>query len=155
MSSRNERAEILKDEFGKPYIADSDHFISFSHSHGMSAAITSTKVVGIDIQYIVPKITRIAPRFVAKHENDQIEQHHSSFHLDLYHIIWGAKESLYKAYGKRSLDFKTDMSLTGLTWSETHFCQFRGTINKGDYRASFKLEAKKLNNHILVYAELD
>lgn len=152
MSERVNRAEILKDEHGKPYIHDSDHFISFSHTHGMSAAIASKKVVGVDIQNIVPKITRIAPKFINSAEWKQVESHHNDLHLDLMHIIWGAKESLYKAYGKRGLDFKEHMSMTELQWNGDK-AQFEGHVRKGDFNKRYDIFAEKIQQHILVYAE--
>ncbi len=152
LSGRKTRAEILKDTFGKPYIQDSKYLISFSHSHGKSAVIASKKQVGIDIQYIVPKITRIANKFINETEVDFIKSNHSSLNLELLHIIWGAKESLYKAYGKRSLDFKKNMKVEPFFW-DRNFTTFSATLIKDDYEASFRLEALKINNYILVYAE--
>ena len=154
MSSRAERAEILKDEHGKPYIHDSDHFISFSHSHGMSAAIASLKVVGIDIQYIVPKITRIAHKFINDEEKERLENMAAEKHLEIMHIIWGAKESLFKAYGKKSVDFKKHMNVEIKDWNDDHI-SFLGQFLKEDYKVNFKLEAQKIDNYILVYAEQD
>jgi len=154
MSSRQQRAEILKDEHGKPYIHDSDHFISFSHSHGMSAAIASLEVVGIDIQYIVPKITRLAHKFINDEEMSRMEKLDTVKHLDIMHIIWGAKESLFKAYGKKSVDFKKHMNVVIEDWNNDHI-SFLGQFLKEDYKVHFKLEAQKIDNYILVYAEQD
>ena len=152
MTQRKERAIILKDDYGKPYIHDSEHFISFSHSHGIAVAIASEKPVGIDVQFIVPKITRIQHKFVNEKELTFINNLPNSKRLDALHIIWGAKESLYKAYGKRSLDFKGHMNTSPFSWDED-FTEFHGEITKGDYSAQFNIMAEKINNHILVYAE--
>lgn len=154
MSSRSKRAEILKDEHGKPYIHDSDHFISFSHSHGMSAAIASLDVVGIDIQNIVPKITRIAPKFMNEDEWKRMEGLGEEKYMDVMHIIWGAKESLFKAYGKKSVDFKRHMNVVINEWNFNQI-SFLGQFLKKDYEVSFKLEAHKIDNYILVYAIQD
>jgi phosphopantetheine--protein transferase-like protein len=152
MSNRDQRAEILKDEFGKPYIHDSDHHISFSHSHGMSAAIASLDLVGIDIQYIVPKITRIAPKFMNESEKQRMAKMHSSKHVELMHIIWGAKESLFKAYGKKSVDFKKHMNVVIHDWNHERL-SFHGQFLKEDFKAPFQLVAEKIENYILVYAK--
>lgn len=152
MSSRPHRASILKDEFGKPYILDADHFISFSHSNKLSVAIASPKVVGIDIQLIVPKITRIAKRFVSDDEEEFLINVHSSMKIPYLHIIWGAKESLYKAYGKRGLDLKKNMHLEFFEWNGNKV-NFKGNVLKDSYSARFSIFAEQLENYILVYAE--
>ena len=118
----------------------------------MSAAIASLKPVGIDIQYIVPKITRIAPKFMNEVEVSNIDKMDTSLHLDVMHIIWGAKESLFKAYGKKSVDFKKHMTLHIKEWNG-EAGNFSGQFNKADYRKNFRLQAMKILNHILVYAE--
>ncbi len=152
MSERSKRAIILKDEHGKPYIKDSDHHISFSHSHGMAAAIASPDSVGIDIQFVVPKITRITKKFINNSEWKEIDLFHSSTHLDLFHIIWGAKESLYKAYGIRSLDFKAHMQVSNIEW-DGQYGECNGEIRKEEYNEKFSIFAQKIQNHILVYAQ--
>lgn len=152
LSERDERATILKDRHGKPYIEDSDHYISFSHSHGMSAAMASKNVVGIDIQYLVPKIARIAHKFINKKESSSLEKVSEEHRIEIMHIIWGAKESLYKAYGQRSLRFKDHMQLEHISW-DGHTAEFKGSVTKDSYNAIFDLKAEKINNHILVYAE--
>ena len=57
---------------------------------------------GIDIQFIVPKITRLAHKFLCPPEAASIEE---ATALDQLHFYWGAKEALYKAHGRRKLDF--------------------------------------------------
>lgn len=152
MSERKDRASILKDEYGKPFIKESDHYISFSHSGDLSASIFSLKVVGIDIQVIVRKITRIAKKFVSDQEFEIINKHHSKYQIELLHIIWGAKESLYKAYGRRGLDLKKDMSISEFEWNGK-CVQFSGNVVKEKYSARFSIFAEKINQYILVYAE--
>ncbi|WP_235299077.1 4'-phosphopantetheinyl transferase family protein [Portibacter marinus] len=152
MSKRTQRAVILKDQHGKPYIHDSKHHISFSHSHGMSAAIASKSLVGIDIQFIVSKIDRIAPKFMNEREWSDLDNISEDKHIEVMHIIWGAKESLFKAYGKKSVDFKKHMDIHVNEWNGSPIT-FIGRFEKEDYQSDFKLEAMKINSHILVYAE--
>ena len=102
MSGRETRGAFVKDEHGKPHLDKSDWHISISHSHGLAAAIASPSVCGIDIQFIVPKITRLAHKFLCPPEAASIEE---ATALDQLHFYWGAKEALYKAHGRRKLDF--------------------------------------------------
>lgn len=102
MSKRKKRGAFVKDEHGKPHLEHSDWHISISHSHGLAAAIASPYLCGIDIQFIVPKITRLAHKFLRPEEADSIT---STNELDQLHFYWGAKEALYKAYGRKKLKF--------------------------------------------------
>ena len=92
-----------KDGYGKPYLLHSGKHISISHSHGVCAAMIAPVPCGTDVQKIVGKIERLAPRFLSESEMAGIENDHKLLHL---HLFWGAKESLYKAYGRKELDFR-------------------------------------------------
>lgn len=98
--------ELIKDEFGKPHLKDSKLFISISHSNEFAAALVAPVSCGIDIQYIVPKIRRIVPRFCSPTEKKHIK---SNADLKTMHIIWGAKECIYKSYGRKQVDYKRDI----------------------------------------------
>ena len=102
MSGRETRGAFVKDEYGKPHLDQSDWHISISHSNELAAAIASPQLCGIDIQFIVPKITRLAHKFLCPPEAASIRP---DTELDQLHFYWGAKEALYKAHGRRKLDF--------------------------------------------------
>ena len=103
MSGRAERAELVKDTDGKPHLEDSLFYVSISHTVGYSAAIAHPRQCGIDVQRIVPRIRRLAPKFVGPTEQTQLNETEELIQL---HLIWSAKEAMYKAYGRRQLDFK-------------------------------------------------
>jgi len=140
---------IRKDKHGKPYIDQDIHHISITHSHDYTALIYSPQIVGIDIQQRVSKITRIAHKFVNKEEELYIGQPE----VDYFHIIWGAKESMYKAYGRKAVDFKLDMSIKKFQIKNTLF-KFYGVLSKEDIY-QYQLYAEKMDEYYLVYAILD
>jgi 4'-phosphopantetheinyl transferase len=107
LSERDIRGAILKDPFGKPFLEESLWEISMSHSHGKAAVIAAPCLVGVDIQKIVPRITHLASKFI--HEDEKLSIRDSAFSIEAMHVIWGAKESLFKAYGKGNIDFKRDL----------------------------------------------
>lgn len=147
LSGRNERAALLKDEFGKPYIQNSSHFISLSHSNKKSAIIAAPFVVGIDLQKIVPKIERIAHKFMRKEELDSLAD---STRLEYLHIFWGAKEALYKAYGRKEIDFRKHLSVKSFSFDNVG--QTIGRVQKGNYDKTFTIHYKKIEDYMLVYA---
>ena len=113
----------------------------------MAAAIAGPGLVGIDIQHIVSKIERIAHKYMRPEETQSLRPETRLEHL---HIYWGAKEALYKAYGRRQLDFKANILVDPF---ELEFEKgiFYGKVIKDDYQAFFKLHYEMFNNHVLVY----
>ena len=102
---------ISKDAFGKPFYEDSPLLCSVSHSENYVAAIVGAKKVGIDIQIITQKIKRLAGKFIHDSEYQIAEKD-----LDLIsylHFVWGAKEAMYKAYGRKGLSFKENIRIDG------------------------------------------
>ena len=148
LSEREIRGACLKDAFGKPYLENSDHHISISHSADYTAVIASTSVVGIDIQRIVSKIERIAPKFISDNEVINIKD---LSHIECMHTIWGAKESMYKAYGKKELDFKKNIFVLPFEYDANGFV-FEGIVKKDDFLEKYTLFCHTINDLILVYA---
>ena len=145
LSQRSIRGACKKDEYGKPYLENSPYFISISHSADYTAVIASSKLVGIDIQVITSKIERIISRFAKESE---YAQYNSLLH---YHVIWGAKEAMYKAYGKKSLDFKKNMHVESFDYKAEGFF-FRGYVEKGEIFQNYTLFCRQFQDLILVYA---
>jgi 4'-phosphopantetheinyl transferase len=96
-------ADLIYDERGKPHL-NAGRYISISHSFTFTAIIFSYETpVGIDIEKQREKILKIAHKFT------QIEEYKTIANVDALisklTIVWGAKESLYKIYGKKKLLF--------------------------------------------------
>ena len=139
-------ADLEYDEFGKPHLKEG--YISITHSFNFTAIIYSTnKVVGIDIEKQRDKILKIAHKFTP------IEEYKTIANVDALiaklTIVWGAKESLYKIYGKKKLlflhhiyieDFKFDDSKT------TGEIRFNGEQN------SYDIEFLEFEGFTCVYA---
>ena len=148
MSGREVRGKVLKDENGKPRLEDSEYEISLSHSGEFVAVLAAPFAVGIDIQRLVPKITRLAPKFMRPEESACLE---SDTMIEQLHVFWGAKESLYKAHAKRSLDFKTHILIDPFHYQRTGG-SFRGRLNIGATERFFELQYRLIQNYVLVYA---
>jgi len=142
------RPACIKDEYGKPYLLTSDKKISISHSGEYAAVIISELDSGIDIQMIVPKISRIAPKFIEDEAWNFIPEFDNILYL---HAIWGAKECMYKAYGRRRLDFRRDMKIKPFVFDAEGF-YFEGSVQKDNYFKRFTLFCKQIDTLILVYA---
>jgi phosphopantetheinyl transferase len=96
-------ADLIYDEFGKPHLKDGK-FISITHSFIFTAIIISNNTpVGIDIEKQRDKILKIAHKFTPIQEYKTIAN--TDALISKLTIVWGAKESLYKIYGKKKLLF--------------------------------------------------
>ncbi|MFN7119876.1 MAG: 4'-phosphopantetheinyl transferase family protein, partial [Saprospiraceae bacterium] len=113
-----------------------------------AATILAKTLTGIDIQKMVPKIERIAHRLLRKEERDALRPHTRLEHL---HVYWGAKEALYKAYGRRELDFCANILIEPFQFDlDNGYCA--GQVIKGDIHLHFQLHYQQLEDFILVYA---
>ena len=96
-------ADVIYDEYGKPHLKDGK-FISITHSYNFTAIIVSDDLhVGIDIEKQREKILKIAHKFTPFEEYKTIANVDAL--ISKLTIVWGAKESLYKIYGKKKLLF--------------------------------------------------
>lgn len=148
MSGREKRGSFLKDEHGKPHLEASPFQISISHSHDFSAAIAAPKSVGIDIQFLVAKIERLAHKYMRSVEIESLEDESKVEHL---HVYWGAKEALYKAYGRRQLDFCSHILIDPFPYN-SEGGTFTGQVIKEGFGARYKLWYRLIGKYMLVYA---
>jgi len=151
MSGRKMRGSCLKDEFGKPYLSDSLYEISISHSHGQVAVLAAPCSVGVDIQKVIEKIDRIAHKFMREPEMRSLREATRIEHL---HVYWGAKEALYKAYGRRSLDFKEHIFIDPFGYDlEGGICT--GHISKGEYLQFFEVKYELIKGEYILVTALE
>ena len=114
----------------------------------MVATLVHNTPCGIDIQKEVEKITRIAPKFCNGQELDFLP---SSGRLSYYHIIWGAKESIYKAYGRKKLDFKKNIIIEPFEF-DGQSTTFDARLITDQKTIMFQVTCFTYINYYLVYA---
>lgn len=138
--------EILKDEFGKPFLKSSEKKISLSHTSQFAAVILSKNFeVGIDLEAIHPKVERIAHKFLREDEINSIKPEEKIQKLILY---WSAKESLYKLHGQKQLEFKTQLLIKPFELKSS------GTLNaeiKTEMSEFVNMQYEFFNNHVMTY----
>lgn len=107
--------EILIADTRKPYLQGEKYHFSISHTGNYAAAIvSSTQRVGIDIEFISPKIEAIAHKFMPPGDYGFLHQSNITAYTpqQLLAFMWSAKESLFKWYSLGKVDFKQDLQLT-------------------------------------------
>jgi 4'-phosphopantetheinyl transferase len=118
-----EEASLEYDSYGKPHLKNKSRYLSVSHSGEYAAVIISKTVpVGIDIERLKDRILRIKDKFLSAAEEKNIGE---TNRLEKLYVIWGAKESLYKTYGKPEVEFSRDIFIS----SFDYLCNGKGRCN--------------------------
>lgn len=156
-----QRLPLAKDAFSKPFFPENQHLAcSLSHSHGIvGALIANTEYgvrntefrtlhpalrIGCDIQVLVEKMPRLASKFLNVEEEKFVQTYPPPVQFDLFHVIWTAKESLYKAYGLKALDFRAHLRVEPFHWREDAGAA-QGWVEKGGFRQAYRLRFEKIN----------
>ena len=151
------KVEINYDQNGKPHLTDSMYEISISHSNKFVAIQLSKTCAGIDIQQVTQKIKRIATKFMNAQEINSLEENN---YIEQLHVYWGAKETLYKIYGKRALHFKKNLLIEPFEYKGKGVINGCISIGKmkphltGDHPIgweTYSLHYEKIENYMLVY----
>ena len=142
ISGHSLRLPLAKDAFSKPFFSNHDKLTcSLSHSHGLVGALLAEQggvAVGCDLQVLVEKMPRLAPKFLNFREMEFVQDQSLANQFALTHLFWTAKESLYKAYGIKELDFRAHMQVEPFIWNGREATTM-GSIVKNDYHQPFQL----------------
>ncbi|MCK9481489.1 MAG: 4'-phosphopantetheinyl transferase superfamily protein [Bacteroidia bacterium] len=145
LAKRSIHHTVVYDTFGKPFLEDSADSVSFSHKKNhVAVMLANDKLLpGIDIETVCNLPVKLAPKFVS--DNDIIPD--GILTVDQkFTLIWAAKESLYKVYGRKELDFRKNMSV--------HFKspnQLVGFVEKDAVTMQLQLRYEFINNLVLVH----
>jgi 4'-phosphopantetheinyl transferase EntD len=141
---------IIYDGNRKPYVKDTQYNISISHSKDLTGILISLKKrVGIDMEHMSHRISRIAHRFINADEIITEEKELSKFHM---YIHWCAKEALYKICDKQDIQLKENITI------DPFFPKPEGTLSgwvRNRFRNDhFKLEYMKIDNYVIVWCSI-
>ncbi len=139
-------ADLHHDEFGKPHL-DKGRFISITHSFEFTGIIFShTGVVGIDIEKQRDKILKIAHKFTPIKEYNTLAN--SEAIIRKLTIVWGAKESLYKIYGKKKLRFLENMYVEDFSFDDA---KTTARISHSDFSKDYNIEFLEFEGFTCVF----
>ncbi len=144
----NHFIEVRSDEYGKPHLVNFDYEMSISHSQDFAAVIISQKRVGIDIEEIQPKVKNIAHKFIRDEEMAFLSGDEDTAIKQMY-VLWTGKETLYKLYGKRNLNFREHMAFEPFNLGSPGHA--KGYIRKDGLETSFTVTFEELNGYMLAY----
>ena len=101
----NSEINITYSETGQPQI--NGGYISFSHTKDTAAVALANIPVGIDLEELSPRISRLYPRFMSQEEIAACDLNN----LQELYYYWCAKEAMYKWFAAKNLDFIEDLKV--------------------------------------------
>ena len=141
--------ELFYDSFGKPHSVNPTYHLSVTHSGIFSAAIVSSEsAVGIDIERLTDRVERVKEKFLSEEERACIGNQNR---LEKLYIYWGAKESLYKLYGKPDVEFGKDIILECFEYSQDEKGQCAARMRTPEGIEIFQVYYEKMEDYMLVY----
>ena len=142
-----EHIELTIDEHRKPFLNNFPFEIAISHANHLAAVIIyEGKKVGVDIEKISERILKIKNKFLSPEELKFIA---SSNELEQLHVCWGAKESLFKLYGKGSLPFIDGIKIAAFEYDTTG--EVAASIAIPAYHANFNVQYLKYEDFMLTW----
>ncbi len=140
-------ADVFYDAFGKPHLKDKN-YLSITHSFTFTAIIISKKnPVGIDVEKQRDKIVKIAHKFTPIEEYNTIANHEAL--VSKLTVVWGAKESLYKIYGKKKLRFLHHIYIEDFLFIDT---KTTGVIKYEGHESTHSIHFFEFEGFTCVYA---
>lgn len=138
---------ILYNAENKPFVRGNTHKISISHSNKLTAVmISKDKLVGIDLEFMSGKISKVADKFINEKENITDDPEMMKYHLYLH---WCAKEALYKILDKQDINFRDGLTISPFDPEEHGFMD--GHVINGNGEEDIELEYLQHDNYALVW----
>ena len=104
----------------KPFLPDEQYHFSISHcSHYAAAIVSSTNRVGVDIELITPRVERIKHKFLHPDELQFVHTHDIADRVSLLTLLWSAKESMFKWWGRGEVDFSEVLRIGNFPFAAT------------------------------------
>jgi 4'-phosphopantetheinyl transferase len=108
--------------------------------------ISSDKRVGIDLEYMSGKISKVADKFINERERITTRPEMKKYHLYLH---WCAKEAMYKICDKQDINFRDGLTIAPFDPDEHGF--MKGHVMNGNGEEDLELEYLQHDNYALVW----
>jgi len=146
-SMKGDKAKITYNEENKPFLNGGMYKLSISHSRDLTAILVSPdKRVGIDIEYMSGKISKLEHKFINEREVISADPEKKKFHQYLH---WCAKEALYKLCDKQDVNFREGITILPFEPEDNGF--LRGHVVNSNGEEVFNLEYLHHENYALVW----
>ena len=104
----------------KPFLENEPYHFSISHCGDYAAVIVSkTFRVGVDVELVNDKISILQKKFLSEAEMKILNDQCPMTNVQRLTLCWSIKESVYKWWGRGSVDFKRSIVLKSMTGDKT------------------------------------
>ncbi len=142
------KCEIGYNSKRKPHLNDNPVFISISHSADLAVVLLSEKKAGVDAENIKRNTEKVAKRFLADAEINDIRQ---SAQPNLQRIIyWCAKEAAFKFSARPAIEFKSQINIDSFRLSNDGGI-FTGKLSKDLPHIKLAFHYFFYENNVVVY----
>ena len=133
--------------WGKPILKNSTQRISISHCRSHAALLIHNELEsGIDIEIKSERILSIAKRFMSNAEWSYLP---NKTDLDYLHLIWAAKECIYKIHGRHGVIFRNDICVNEFEVDSKG--RLEVTLKKNNVICDYHLHYQNDDEKVMVY----
>ena len=121
------KVEYIYNEFGKPYIKDSNLYFSLSHSNGVIALAVSKEEIGLDIEIIKDVKDNLALKVMNEAEYNIYKGLSKNDKISYFYEVWTSKEAYVKKLGSAltlnpsNINIDTDVILKNINISNSQY----------------------------------
>lgn len=121
------KIEYIYNEFGKPYIKDSNLYFSLSHSNGVIALAVSKEEIGLDIELIKDVKDNLALKVMNEAEYNIYKGLSKNDKISYFYEVWTSKEAYVKKLGTTltlnpsNINIDTDVILKNINISNSQY----------------------------------
>jgi 4'-phosphopantetheinyl transferase len=121
------KVEYIYNEYGKPYIKDSNLYFSLSHSNGVIALAVSKEEIGIDIELIKDVKDNLALKVMNEAEYNIYKGLSKNDKISYFYEVWTSKEAYVKKLGTTltlnpsNINIDTDVILKNINISNSQY----------------------------------
>lgn len=121
------KVEYIYNEYGKPYIKDSNLYFSLSHSNGVIALAVSKEEIGLDIELIKDVKDNLAHKVMNEAEYNIYKGLSKNDKISYFFEVWTSKEAYVKKLGSAltlnpsNINIDTDVILKNINISNSQY----------------------------------
>lgn len=137
---------VTYDSERKPHLAGSGMEVSMSHSgEYVCVYVRQGAAVGVDVQQMKPSISRGAFYFLNEAELEWVDLQDNV----QMHLIWSAKESVFKYAGDAAVDLKKHITI--LAFSGNQKGRFEVNLQKDGKAQTIPVQFDTFENYVLTW----
>lgn len=139
---------LTKNENGSPRLSGTPYCFGISHTRDYVSCVISTHKAGCDIERFQERILRLSSRFMTAADQQWADDENR---LAKTHLIWGIKESAYKTWGRKRIDWNEHIRIDPIDWNPLNG-HFTGTIGNDTGMLDFHGEYQYFPQFLFVWS---